>query len=391
MSRKKILITCLADPRGDPRPNRMISWLKDDYDVTVLSQTDEPIDGVITYSYIKELKPDPIKHNSFLKKTQNIIEKIKIGYFVDESQYFYKILNGNNDLIDSLKKQNFDLIITHDCTLIPIVFSIKSQKTKILFDAREFYPRQYEDIFFWRLYDQPLAKRIIKKYIKNFDKIIAPSTGCANEYNRVYGVNVEVMLSLPDFFDLKPTPVNSKNIKIIHHGIVGPSRKIEKMIEMMDYLDENYHLDLMLIPNGTEYWNFLLNMVNARDNVSVIPPVKMKEIIPHTNKYDIGLFLLNPTNFNLKTAMPNKLFEFIQARLMVAIGPNPCMSQLVREYDCGLISNDYSPKKIAEQIKSLSIEDIMRYKLKSHIAANNLHAGINQKRILEIVEGLCQN
>jgi hypothetical protein len=114
----------------------------------------------------------------------------------------------------------------------------------------------------------------------------------------------------------------------------------------------------------------------------------MHEIVPFTNQYDIGLFLVPPTNFNLEHTLPNKFFEFIQARLAVAIGPSIEMKKIVEEYDCGVVSSDFTPKTLAKQLNALTTEKITYYKNQSHKAASVLNADTNRRRIKEIVSEL---
>jgi len=117
----------------------------------------------------------------------------------------------------------------------------------------------------------------------------------------------------------------------------------------------------------------------------------MPEIAKNTNNYDIGLFLLSPDSFSYRMALPNKFFEFIQARLAVAIWPSPEMARLVKEYSCGIVSDDFSIESMAEKLNALSKEDIMAFKMNSHNAAGQLCAEKNKDKFLSIVEGLIGN
>ena len=129
-------------------------------------------------------------------------------------------------------------------------------------------------------------------------------------------------------------------------------------------------------------------MVEQRKNVRIIPPVSMQQIVPFTNHYDIGLFLCPPMNFNLRYALPNKLFEFIQARLTVAIGPNIEMKKVVEKYDCGLVASDFQPQTLAKALNALTVDKIMYYKEQAHKAALELNADTNQRRIRSIINEL---
>lgn len=85
----------------------------------------------------------------------------------------------------------------------------------------------------------------------------------------------------------------------------------------------------------------------------ILEPVPMHRIVSFASTYDIGVFLLPPTNFNYRNALPNKLFEFIQARLAVAIGPSPQMAAVVREWNCGIVSDDFTPASLGENLQRL--------------------------------------
>ena len=181
--------------------------------------------------------------------------------------------------------------------------------------------------------------------------------------------------------------ISRDKIKLIHHGYASPDRVIEGMIETMDYVDSRFHLDLMLVPNHQhEYFDKLQAMTQTRKNVRILPPVPFEEIIPFTSQYDIGIFLCPPTTFNLANCLPNKFFEFIQARLMVAIGPSPEMARLVKQYDLGIIAKDFSPQEMAKSLNSLSKEQILQYKENVNKAAEILNAEKEGEKLLKILE-----
>lgn len=218
--------------------------------------------------------------------------------------------------------------------------------------------------------------------------MITVCEGIALEYEKQYGIKSDILMSFPDFFDKGPSEPVSNMFRIIHHGSANPSRRIETMIEMMDCLDERFSLDLMLVPGERFYFNKLIRMADSRKNVRIIPTVEYNNIIPFTNNYDIGLFLVPPSTFNLKYTLPNKLFEFIQARLAVAIGPSIEMKKIVEKYDCGIVSKDFNPKSLAEKLNKLTAEKIIYYKNQPHKAASELNAENNSKKIRKIVSDL---
>ncbi len=117
----------------------------------------------------------------------------------------------------------------------------------------------------------------------------------------------------------------------------------------------------------------------------VIPPVAIHDLVPASNDYDIGLYLLRPSSFNNLYALPNKFFEFLQARLAIAIGPSPEMARIVREFGCGVVADDFAPTSLARALNRLTAADIDRMKAGSEKAAHVYTAENNAKKVREIV------
>ena len=89
--------------------------------------------------------------------------------------------------------------------------------------------------------------------------------------------------------------------------------------------------------------------------------------------------------------LPNKFFECIQGRLALAVGPSPEMARIVREHDLGVISEDFSPKTLAQHLRSLDSKTINYYKLQSHKAARILSAEKNKELLLDLVKKLLKD
>ena len=111
----------------------------------------------------------------------------------------------------------------------------------------------------------------------------------------------------------------------------------------------------------------------------------MPSIPQFLNKFDIGVFLLPPVNFNYRNALPNKLFEFVQARLAVAIGPTPEMARLVQKHDLGLVSPDFTPESLAGLLAGLTHERVRELKMNADRAAKELSAETGRRTMLKLV------
>jgi hypothetical protein len=157
---------------------------------------------------------------------------------------------------------------------------------------------------------------------------------------------------------------------------------------MVDFLDDRFTLTLMLTKNNLDYYQELLELASGNPRIDFREPVAFTEIVQEINQYDVGVYILEPNSFNNKYALPNKFFEFIQARLAVAIGPSPEMGRLVHAYDLGLVADDFKPQALAERLKELTREKIENYKQRTAEAAYELSSAGNRTKILELVDGL---
>lgn len=380
--KKKMLIMSYSHLERDPRVYRQIQAFKDKYDVMTVGYSSSNITGV--------------NHHTSYSKNLNIITRVKYRLFRKKllTEKRYEKLYWSNPLIKNsykkLKNFRFDVIIANDINTLPLALKVKHE-AKLLFDAHEYFPRHYEHDQVWVKYYKPYNTYLCNKYISMADKVITVSEGIAEEYSKHFNIKKpEIITNAVKYHELAPTTINDNSIKIIHHGSAHPARRIEKMIEIMDYVDQRFKLDLMLVPTDENYYEKLQKMADARDNVRIISPVPMKEIVRKVNSYDIGISIFPPTTFNLKNALPNKLFEFIQARLMILIGPSKEMAKFVNSYELGIVAKSFEPKDIAAELNGLISMDITRYKSNSHIASQELNAKYNEKKLINIIETLLE-
>jgi hypothetical protein len=213
---------------------------------------------------------------------------------------------------------------------------------------------------------------VCRKHLQSVQAFTTVAAGIAEEYWGVYGVRPEVIHNAPRKADLQPGPVSAKRIRIVHHGAAMPGRKIEAIIDAVGLLDSRFELDLMLVPGDARYIERLADRAKANPRVRMVAPVRMEDIVPFTNRYDIGINLTPPVNINHIYQLPNKFFEFIQARLAVAIGPSPEMQRLVEKYDCGVVAAGFSPQSMAAALSALTPERLADLKANSDRAAADL-------------------
>lgn len=381
---KRILVITDNNPNKAARPFRLINLLAsiDNYETHVLSNT--PFEN------------ESIKHYKLQRKMTNWEGFI---YMLSLYRIFNKFLCLNpvsNQVLDELKNNDYDLIICENLTVIYLAFLIKSRKTKLMLDLREFYVNQYSDDFHGHFikkyyYDSKIKylNYLITEFASKCDKLITVSPGLQDNYKSIFNLETDLIMSLPDYSENKSKQLNSnEKIKIVHHGGAKESRKIELMIELMDYLDDRFVLDLYLIKYHSSYYQELKNLAKKSGKVNIYKEIELEKINETLINYDIGLIIFEPTTFNLEYSLPNKLFEFIQAGLLLVSYPLPNIKSIIDNYNVGFVSDNYNLKEIAELLNSLTIEDINKYKLNSQEASKDLNIEQNNIKLKKIINEL---
>jgi hypothetical protein len=133
------------------------------------------------------------------------------------------------------------------------------------------------------------------------------------------------------------------------------------------------------------YLDHLKNLIAENPRIKILPPKKPSEIVEFITAYDIGVFLIPPINFNYANTLPNKLFDFIQARLTIAIGPTPEMAEIVNTFNIGVVAEEFTPQALAKKINALTRDEIQKFKENSVQAAATLHAENNGKMLRELI------
>ncbi|MFZ4615413.1 MAG: glycosyltransferase [Rectinemataceae bacterium] len=291
------------------------------------------------------------------------------------------------DLAKELKSLDADLIIANDLTALPLAVASKG-RSRILFDAHEYSPGQLPSTRQGRKRNA-WARYLMRKYMPFCDRMTTVSDGIADEYEKSFSITrPDVIVNAAPFQDLVPVERKDGKILLVHHGISIPLRKIEETIKAMSFLDERFELHFYLVQSDLRYHAGLVSLSKGDRRIVFHDPVPMSEIPVTLNHYDIGIAMFQPITFNIKHVLPNKFFEFIQARIAVAIGPSPEMEAYVRRCELGLIAMDFTAEALAEKLATLSLLDIARYKMNAHRHALELSAGAVMKRFNGIVKEL---
>lgn len=355
----KMLILTNRTLHNGPRMIREFATFQNDFEITAIGTT-PPLQAEIHFEPISQFKP------FFFTVINAICRRLYYNRIVNFVAEYYPAL------FQFIYSKKFDVVIIHDPTFLPLIQRLKKKINFVaVYNAHEYHPLEFEDKVGWTDTFGRYQFVLYKKYLSSIDLLVNVCEGIAGKCKAEFQKESIVIPNVAMMSEVKPTE-NSGIIKLIYHGAIMKSRNIEDMIDVVAQLGNSYSLDIMgMVSNGNEeYFESLKQYALKAGNTKFVNAVAFDQIITTINKYDIGLFLLRPNNFNYTHALPNKLYEFIQAKLAIAIGPSVEMKQVVDQYELGVVGDDFSASNLAEKIRGLTREDILRYK--NHAVAASL-------------------
>jgi len=134
-------------------------------------------------------------------------------------------------------------------------------------------------------------------------------------------------------------------------------------------------LDLYLMGEGSGPRRELERLAaELGSRITIHPPVEQSELVGVLNQYDAGIHVLAPTCTNNKLALPNKFFDFVQARLAIVTGPTAAMVEVLEKYSLGTVTGGFEQEEITRTINELTPEKVREYKARADASAEALGA-----------------
>lgn len=366
----RALVISFSDLASDPRVDRQIMALRTRFEVVAAGIAPSAYDDVA----FVDLSTRPLRVRDGATGVGRLL--------VRQHASAYWRHPKNRLALERLRLVSADVVVANEVGTLPIAARLGRP---VVLDAHEFAPEEFAERWWWRHLLAPYVRWQCRQYLPAAAGMMTVSEGIAEAYEREFGVPAVVVTNAPRFADLEPSPIQGV-VRILHHGIAQRGRGLEEMVRLADLLEERFTLDFVLVESARGFREELIARTKHNPRVRFPPPVPMRELVGMANAYDIGLYSLLPSNFNQRYALPNKFFEFIQARLAVAIGPSPEMAALVRRYGCGVVAPTFEPESLAAELNALDAAAIATYKHASHLAAADLCAERNSDIVLEVVD-----
>lgn len=282
-----------------------------------------------------------------------------------------------------------DIILSNDLdTLLAGKLVAKIRNIKLVYDSHELFPEVPE------LVNRPIIKSIWtfleKRLIRKIDLRITVSPSIASYYKDLYGVSFAVIRNAGKFRalnEIKTATSEENKYTIIYQGALNIGRGIELAILSMNYLE-----DVQLIIAGTgdieDELKEMASELTSQSRIIFTGRLSFDEMWEYTRMADLGLSLEEDLGLNYRFALPNKLFDYIQARIPVIVSDLPEMKSVTQHYRIGEILEHRAPDKLAALIKIMLKETIPSGKYKENLekAAQELNWEKEGQKIAELMK-----
>jgi hypothetical protein len=361
---ERLLIVCFSDISKDARVLKQLAAFVDAYEVTTCGFGAQPHPAVTHLNV--ELPPRQLA-GALQPLVTAILQRLRLyrlQYWLDPH-----VRRARR----ALRGRGFDIVLANDIDTVPLALSISAPQ-RVHADLHEYFPGLHDDSAAWNRLRKPYFEWLIRHYALRAASATTVGKGIAEAYRDNYGLSCEVATNASPLSNLSPRPVASP-IRLVHSGVAQPGRQLELTMSAVARARNDLTLDLFLMPSDHVYLERLQALAqDLGERVRVLPPLPQRELIAELNNYDVGVFVLPPTTDNNANALPNKFFDFVQARLGVVIGPSPEMAQVLSAHGFGAVAADFTEDALVAVLEALTPSAVAEWKKRADDAAPSLSA-----------------
>jgi hypothetical protein len=355
--RPRLLILSFSPIEGDARVLKQVTLFSEQYDVTTCGYGAAP-KGVARHIRI----PDDQPQNDLYPRYVALRLYERVYWRTSAVAWCRK----------ELEPGSWDVVLANDFETIPLALSLKAP-CGVHADLHEYTPKLHSENKGWMRWFSPYYRWMARKYVRRVSSSTTVGAGLARQYEKEFGFKPGVVNNAAPEWALAPSEPTDR-IRLVHSGAGLRNRHLDIMLEAVALSTTRPTLDLYLTPNHPDFIVQLRMRAAELDGVTVHDPVSYSELIPTLNAFDMGVFVLPPVNFSYEWALPNKIFDYVQARLGIIVGPSPEMAAIVRDNELGVVTRDFTAQALAAAIDELTEETIAQFKAASHSAASTLNA-----------------
>lgn len=357
--RPRIVIVSLTRIAGEPRVQRQVAALREFCDLELVGLGPQSIHGV------------PMTEVPWRRRTLGQRAKWLAGNVLGIETWAFEGLPHAADTLRVLQTRTCDLVIAHDLGGIQV--ALMAGIAPVMADFHEYAPGEFSASMAWRMTVGRMRTQVLLRQTTEIRGGTVVCGAIRDLYRERFGLELDVVANAAPFAEITPSAVADHGpLRLVHHGGAMRERRLDVMCRAIELAGGGAELHLHLVGHpGYIAW---LRRRHAGPSIHFHDPIPQMDLVQKLAEYDVGVFLLPPESINYRLALPNKFFDFVQARLGIVIGPSPEMAALVQQHGLGMVAPDFTPESFAAILRSITRDQVRVWKNAAHVAAGQLCA-----------------
>lgn len=392
-----ICIIAFSTIRNDARVLRQIKCLSPHYDVIVIGFGD-PEEGWSAREgiqwYPMQTSETSSSESFFSRTWRRLLNAVILGvgrFRPSLYERWYWSKRHHRQALEYAIHSHGDALLANDWEALPVAVEVVTRTgAKLVFDSHEYAPQEFANRLSWRFFFRPAIIHFLRNCSPQIDASVAAWPAISERYREEFGLEPLVLLNAPESVALSERPFDFNHVRLVHHGAAIRSRGLENMIRALANSHPRFRLHFILINGDPGYLDELKRLAEkwAPGRIVFEDPVRPEEIVKRISEYEIGFYLLAPTDFNNRMSLPNKLFDYIAAGLAVCIGPSPSMAEIVRQYGLGWVAPSFEPEDVTETLNQITHDQLVDRRLASQETAKKFNAATEMSKLFNIYDRL---
>lgn len=204
------------------------------------------------------------------------------------------------------------------------------------------------------------------EYINSADSVITVSDAIARKIQQDHGLTSQpfLVLNAPSQNKIQVSE-SSPSVRavcgldldvplVIYSGGIHISRGMDLLVSSLEYLPD---VHLAMTSNRDSWYIEELKLkasaIGASSRLHFVPYVSPEEVVPYISTATIGISPLPADVVNYDLALPNKLFDYIQAGLPLVVSNCVEVSRLLAKFPLGETFEWQDPKALAQAVISV--------------------------------------
>lgn len=260
-----------------------------------------------------------------------------------------------------------DILLSNDLdSLLPNYLLSKIQQKDLVFDSHELFS---ELPSVQGRFSQKVWKKLEQWLLPKLKHFFTVSDSIATWFETEYNNKPLVLINLPHYKDIEFT--NPKENYLLYQGALNDGRGLIPLIEAMKSLN---NITLKIAGKGP-FQSQIENKIKECQlgkKVELLGNIEPKKLVQITQNATIGISLEEDIGLSYRYSLPNKLFDYIQAKTPVLSTYLPEIKKVVSYYNIGEVIESHNPKNIAESINTMLNKGKSHYNNNLDTAAKDL-------------------